>query len=136
MKFENDDLELEMAAATDVGQLRQRNEDEVLTLPEAGAAILADGMGGHQAGDEASRLAVEVIAEAIQHHDPDSEPALAQWLNAANRAILARAAADPACQGMGATVVVAIRRGARLLFTHLGDSRLYRLQDGALAQLT
>lgn len=136
MKFVNENLELELAAATDVGQLRQRNEDEVRTLPAAGAAILADGMGGHQAGDEASRVAVEVIAEEIQKHDQVSESALAQWIDAANQAILALAGANPAYRGMGATIVVSICHGDHMLFSHVGDSRLYRLWNDTLHQLT
>lgn len=136
MKFANDNLEVEIAAVTDVGQFRQRNEDEVCALPEAGAAILADGMGGHQAGDEASRVAVKVIAEEIQKHDQVSEAALAQWIDAANQTILALAGANPAYRGMGATIVVAICQDEYMLFSHVGDSRLYRLWNDTLHQLT
>lgn len=136
MKYSCDTLLLEMATATDVGRVRRRNEDEVRVLPEAGAAVLADGMGGHQAGDEASRLTVEVVSEEIAKADWADEPAMTSWIAAANRAIRELAAAHPPFRGMGATVVLAVCRDETLLFSHVGDSRLYRLWDNELYQLT
>lgn len=129
-------LELDMAMATHVGQVRQRNEDEVLILPAADAAILADGMGGHQAGDVAARLAINIISEEIAKQRSLDLAALDRWIQAANEAIRSVAGTQSAYQGMGATVVVAVRHGAALLFGHVGDSRLYRLGDGELRQLT
>lgn len=122
--------------ATDVGQVRQRNEDEVRILPEAGAAILADGMGGHQAGDVASRLAVEVVADEVKRNERVDQHTLGTWIRAANEAIRGVANTHPAYRGMGATIVVAICQDDLLLFTHVGDSRLYRLWNGTLHQLT
>lgn len=136
MKYSSDSLRLEMAMATDVGRVRQRNEDEARVLPEAGAAVLADGMGGHQAGDEASRLAVEVVTEELLKTRRADEPAMTGWIEAANRAIRELAGAHPAYRGMGATIVVAVCQDGVLLFSHVGDSRLYRLWDNALYQLT
>jgi len=136
MKFSSQHLSLDMALATDVGQVRQRNEDEVRVLPDAGAAILADGMGGHQAGDQAARLAVEIVSGEIQKHQQVSDAALAQWIDAANHAILNLAAANPAYHGMGTTVVVAVCQEGLMWFGHLGDSRLYRQWDDSLHQLT
>lgn len=136
MKFSSDTLKLEMAMATDVGRLRQRNEDEVRILPEAGAAVLSDGMGGHQAGDVASRLAVEVIAEEIIRCDDTGEYAMTEWIEAANQAIRALASTHASYRGMGATIVAAVCRNDELLYSHVGDSRLYGLWDGELHQLT
>lgn len=136
MKYSSDTLRLEMAMATDVGRVRRRNEDEVRILPEAGAAVLADGMGGHQAGDQASRVAVEVVCVEINKHQRVDEQSMTAWIEAANQAIRTLAGANPAYRGMGATIVVAVCRDERLLFGHAGDSRLYRLSDGALRQLT
>lgn len=136
MKYSHDSLRLELAMATDVGQVRQRNEDEVRILPEAGAAVLADGMGGHQAGDVASRLAVEVIAEEITKQERVDQQALGIWIRSANEAIRGVANTHPAYRGMGATIVVAVCQGDLLLFAHVGDSRLYRLWNGTLHQLT
>ncbi len=125
-----------MAMATDVGRIRQRNEDEVRILPEAGAALLADGMGGHQAGDVAARLAIDVVAEEIQKHDHADEQALSQWIEAANQAIRGVASTHSEYRGMGATIVVTVCRDDQLLFSYVGDSRLYGLWDDTLHQLT
>lgn len=136
MKYSHDTLELEMAMASDVGQIRQRNEDEVRILPQAGAAVLADGMGGHQAGDVASRLAVEVVAEEIGKWERADQEALAESIDAANQAIRGLASTHPAYRGMGATVVIAVCQDDHLLFSYVGDSRLYRLWNGTLHQLS
>lgn len=136
MKYSHDTIVLEMATATDVGRIRQRNEDEVRILPEAGAAILADGMGGHQAGDVASRLAIEVIAEEIEKNAEPDEQALRQWIEAANQAIRGVASTHSEYRGMGATIVAALCRDDALLFSYVGDSRLYCLSNDSLQQLT
>ena len=136
MKYEHDTLKLEIAMATDVGRIRQRNEDEVRILPAAGAVVLADGMGGHLAGDVASRLAVEVVTEQIEKAESADEQTLRQWIEAANRAIRSLASSQAAFRGMGATIVVTVCRGDHLLFSHVGDSRLYRLWNTTLHQLT
>lgn len=125
-----------MGMATDVGQVRRRNEDEVRILPEAGAAILADGMGGHQAGDVASRLAIEVIAEELAKHEQADEQLLNEWIEVANQAIRGVASSHSEYRGMGATVVITLCRDDRLLYSHVGDSRLYRLWNNSLHQLT
>jgi len=136
MRFTHETLELEMGMATDVGQVRQRNEDEVRILPEAGAAVLADGMGGHQAGDVAARLAIEVIAEEIAKQEQADEQVMNEWIEAANQAIRGVASTHSEYRGMGATVVVTLCRDDRLIYSHVGDSRLYRLWNSSLHQLT
>lgn len=122
--------------ATDVGRIRQRNEDEVRILPEAGVAVLADGMGGHQAGDVASRLAVEVVEEEVRNHDRADEQTLTAWVRAANEAIRGVARTSYSYRGMGATIVIAVFQEDSILFSYVGDSRLYRLWGDTLHQLT
>ncbi len=134
-------LRIEMAGATDVGRVRSRNEDFLQVLPAEGMAILADGMGGHRAGDVASRMAVEILGEELAQREgaPDEMPdkdALSAALKTANDAIRTVSRNEPDCFGMGATVVVAVFRGARFTAAHMGDSRLYRYADSAIDQLT
>ena len=135
----DDTLRVEMAAATDVGQIRERNEDALRIFPDAGVAVLSDGMGGHNAGNVASHMAVEIIASELVTDAGDrplTEDSLVDALASANESIRAVARSQPECHGMGATVVVAAFLGHRLLAAHLGDSRLYRYWNDQLQQLT
>ncbi len=127
-----------MAGATHVGQVRTRNEDFLRVLPEAGLAILADGMGGHRAGNVASQMAVEVVSDELLREAATlpSEDELAAALKAANDAIRTVARTEPECFGMGATAVVAAFDATRYVAAYLGDSRLYRYHDHELQQLT
>jgi serine/threonine protein phosphatase PrpC len=134
---------LEMTAATDRGMVRARNEDCVAARADAGLAIVADGMGGHNAGEVASRMAVEVItgglagAGGAERLDPKrAETLIAGEIARANRQIhdAGRARRDHA--GMGTTVVVALWYETSLSVGHVGDSRLYRLRARELRQLT
>lgn len=132
------------ASLTDRGSRRRRNEDALLVVPERGLFAVADGMGGHAAGDVASRLAVAALASAV----PDPLPpdlgaeAVGQHLRAAvlaaHEAIVAEAEAIPAQRGMGTTLTVLspLPHQARAVIAHIGDSRVYRVRDGALEQLT
>jgi serine/threonine protein phosphatase PrpC len=117
------------AALTDIGLHRTTNEDAYLEQPPLFA--VADGMGGAQAGEVASRLAVETLAADLAHGAPLHEAALA-----ANAAVYGQARADRAHSGMGTTLTAALQRGDRLEFVHVGDSRLYRLRGGSLQQAT
>jgi protein phosphatase len=135
-------VRIEMGGCTDTGQLREHNEDNLLVHADLGLAAVADGMGGHQAGEVASRIAVEVLAEqlvndreAVPDHD-DAAERLAHVLADANLKILRVAAERPECYGMGATIVAARFRGGRFTVAHLGDSRLYRLRGQDLDQIT
>jgi len=132
---------LEMAGATHVGQLRSRNEDFLRVLPAQGLAILADGMGGHRAGNVASQIAVEILADELTANrgsagELPNEDDLVLALKAANESIRSVAKNEPECFGMGATAVVAAFTDARYIAAHLGDSRLYRYHDNQLEQLT
>jgi PPM family protein phosphatase len=130
---------------SDRGRQRPRNEDALLVAPESGICAVADGMGGHAAGDVASRLAVEALAAAFQRPAAGAEPGpdtltelLVEAFHAANQAILGHAAADLACHGMGTTMTVlaGLTGTPVVVLAHIGDSRAYRLREGRLEQLT
>jgi PPM family protein phosphatase len=117
---------------TDVGRGRPENEDRLLVDDERGLYAVADGMGGHRAGEVASATAVEALQAAFL----DGRP-LDQAVEAANAAVFAKAAADAALQGMGTTLTAAaVLDGHTLLVGHVGDSRAYLMRDGAVAQVT
>jgi len=124
------------ASATNVGLVREANEDALLVTPTM--AIVADGMGGHAAGEVASELAVSVFARLLAE-----QPSLArlnEGLLEANAAILADAQAHPDRTGMGTTLTavmgVEYDTGTALAWVNIGDSRLYQLRDGAIKQIT
>lgn len=142
---------LTMAGLTDPGRLRPENEDCIVLYPEIGLAVLADGMGGHNAGEVASRMAVDVMTrycvdtfatESLKPASAATEPCAAEAgalrgaIEAANTAIHGMAHYNPEYAGMGATVVVALFQDDHLCVGHVGDSRLYRLRGGRLDLLT
>lgn len=133
---------LELAWRTDTGRVRQRNEDAVAVLPEIGLVVVADGVGGASAGDVASRLAAEIICERLEGApippgDSDTARRLTESAIAeANQAVWELAQSDASCAGMGTTVVVGRAGADWLAFANVGDSRLYRLREGALEQLS
>lgn len=134
---ETNPYDYEMVSATDIGRIRTRNEDAVKIFPDDGVAILSDGMGGHRAGDVASQMAVDIIAQKLLDGENSITPErLIDSLEAANHSIREKSLSEPDCHGMGATVVVATFAQQRLLIAHAGDSRLYRFADGKLEQLT
>jgi protein phosphatase len=131
------------AAFTDPGRVRQSNEDSVFADQETGLLIVADGMGGHAAGEIASGLAIQIITDFLRQPLPFGErqpeiaaSLLSQAIDQANLAIRARAAQDPMLHGMGTTLVVAICRGASFSLAHLGDSRAYLIRGGQIRQVT
>lgn len=127
---------LRAASATDVGQVRQNNEDSLLV--SSALFAVADGMGGHAAGEVASNIAVEMLAERFQADH--SANGLADAVRAANRAVWERAQAEHHLRGMGTTLtaVALVKDGDDevLAVVNVGDSRAYRLQKGELEQLT
>jgi protein phosphatase len=130
-------LTLDWSALTDRGLQRAFNEDALMAEPPVFA--VADGMGGHGAGDVASGLAIEAMAALAARGAivPDDVVAAVE---AANRRILAKAAEDPARAGMGTTLtglaLVESEGSQRWMVFNIGDSRVYRFADGELAQLT
>jgi protein phosphatase len=127
-----------MYGRTHVGRVRENNEDTFLLMPEIGLAVLADGMGGHAAGEVASRLAVDTLVRELPNHLAASPAphALLQAITEANSAVLAAAARNPTWAGMGTTLVATLFSTPNINVAHVGDSRAYRLRDGELALLT
>ncbi len=137
---------------TDVGLQRDHNEDSYAVLAEYDLFIVADGMGGHRAGDVASRLATDAIAEFFRstaqedatwpfHFDTslsEDENRLVTGIRVANRRIFERSIRSRDCAGMGTTVVGALysRKKNRLFVGHVGDSRAYRVRHKQIQQLT
>jgi protein phosphatase len=134
-------VKLEYDVQTDVGRWRPANEDAHLLRPEASLFAVADGMGGHAAGEIASHLAIDTIAALP---DPARVPPneLSEFLKTqverANDAILADTREKPEHNGMGTTLTALAftARATQAVFAHIGDSRLYRCRGGQLEQLT
>ncbi len=116
---------------TDIGCLRDHNEDSLVVTPPLFA--VADGMGGHAAGEVASEIAVRVLSELAPEH-PDVE-ALGRAIEEANRAVIQAAREGRGRQGMGTTMTAAMLEGERLVIAQVGDSRAYLLHQGKLQQL-
>jgi len=121
------------AGTSDTGRKRRRNEDSYVVAPPLFA--VADGMGGAQAGEIASKLA----AATLEDTDPGAtsgEERVTTLIQEANRRVHERATADPSTSGMGTTMTVALVEGRTVTFGHVGDSRAYRYRSGAIEQVT
>jgi len=134
-------MQFEMNGITHQGMVRINNEDSISTLPELGIAILADGMGGHQAGEVASSMAVEMIKQFYSDADMPNgkdakEDSLLEAIDLANTAVFELSQERPECAGMGTTIVVSQFVDGRIITAHVGDSRLYRLRDSEFEQVT
>ncbi len=127
------------AGLSDVGKERKHNEDRYILLPEFGVFVVADGMGGHQSGEVASRMAASTVAGYFRSSKNGSiRDSLVSALSDANAKIFARADDSRAHRGMGTTIVAAAYcpGDAMLYIAHAGDSRCYRVRDGRMEQLT
>jgi protein phosphatase len=128
------------AGRTDVGIIRSGNEDNFLMVPDKGIFIVADGMGGHAAGEVASEMAVRVIAREIGSlqglNDEQVAERMRLSIRAANGAIFERTLTEHDKRGMGTTVTGLTLFGNRFLLGQVGDSRAYLLRDGKLTQVT
>lgn len=127
-------MNVAVGVQTDVGRVRKGNEDSYLL--EAPVYAVADGMGGHIAGDVASATAVSVISDGIAAEPPRTGNALADLVSSANDAIWDKARSDPSLRGMGTTCTLLMIDGDVAHIAHVGDSRAYLLRDGSLRQLT
>ena len=127
---------IEAVHLTDTGRQREANEDSYFASPPLFA--VADGMGGAQAGEVASRVAVEAFERAGSAGDGDLPPEelLRRTVQLANRRIFELAQGDSSRSGMGTTLTAALLRGDEISFGHVGDSRAYVLRDGKLKQIT
>ena len=135
-------MQLTWAARTDTGRIRAGNEDSLYAVASEsrGLFIVADGMGGHAAGEVASEMAVAIVADELQGLDgpeaPDAQERIAQSLRRANDAIYRRTVIESDKQGMGTTASVLLLSDAGYIIGQVGDSRIYQLRDGTLRQLT
>jgi PPM family protein phosphatase len=123
-------MNVKVGAATDIGQVREGNEDSYLV--EEPLYAVADGMGGHRGGEVASSLALETVQQLFERH----EGTLVDQVVQANRAVFDRSQTDRSVSGMGTTLTAALIDGEKVHLVHVGDSRAYLLRDGALTQLT
>ena len=149
---------LEFASMSDTGKIRSHNEDAVIVSGDAGFVVLADGMGGYNAGEVASSMATTIIQQVIESqiqeslladasatvdtagaavdHPTGAEALLVNAIESANLAIFDASVQVPDYTGMGTTVVVALFHDHGVTVAHVGDSRAYRLRDGVLSQIT
>jgi protein phosphatase len=133
---------LEYAWRTDRGRVRAGNEDAVVVDPALGFLLVADGIGGARAGEVASALAAEVVAKrfrqdmAYRLHPDAAKTFVETAIQDANLAIWTLSKAEPEFSGMGTTVVAGVVGDDWLAFGYVGDSRLYRLREGRLEQLS
>jgi protein phosphatase len=144
-------MEYAAAARTDVGRKRQGNEDSLCVAPDLGLYVVADGMGGHAAGEVASRLAVDTIRECMQNYLGGADPAvpaqpvptgsreaafLLRSIQIANRMIFDAAQGRREYRGMGTTLVSVLAVNDTVALAHVGDSRIYRIRDDRIVQLS
>jgi PPM family protein phosphatase len=135
-------VQLSTSLLSDVGKVRGNNEDSVAEDRNLGLVVLADGMGGYQAGEVASRMAVAKVIEVMrsQHHLARDFETLCGLLKSAveqaNRAIFDSAHEHVQYQGMGTTIVACAASSDRFAVASVGDSRLYRYRGGELTQIT
>lgn len=144
---------LNFVAQTDVGQVRDHNEDYISCIEHLGLGVLADGMGGLNAGEVASSMSVNLLMEelvawregesTVEHElpaDTEEMPIVARivkfLIEKANSTVFHVSQTQPQCRGMGTTVVVAVFHDNRVTIGHIGDSRVYRFRDGKLEQVT
>jgi serine/threonine protein phosphatase PrpC len=144
---------LHIAKRTDVGRVRDHNEDFIFTDSTRGIAVLADGMGGMNAGEVASSMSVHVVVDELvgfvdgastlqsadieEDEQPSSEIGFMQaTVEKANSAVFHVSQTQPQCRGMGTTIVATLFQDDKVVVGHIGDSRLYRFCNGELDQIT
>jgi PPM family protein phosphatase len=134
-------MKLNSYSLTDVGRKRDHNEDSFLVRDDVGLFAVADGMGGHQAGERASRMALDTLANVLRAPESPAEredvlQRLRDATQAAGAAIFDAAQSDPTLQGMGTTMTCLWFHGGRAYLAHVGDSRAYLFRDGRAQQLS
>ena len=144
---------LQFVTRTDVGQVRDHNEDFITENEGMGFAVLADGMGGLNAGEVASSMAVHLLIDALAEYRngsslvaaeinrldsdlPAESQVLRKLVEKANDSLFHVSQTQPQCQGMGTTVVAAYYHNDKVSVAHIGDSRMYRFRAGVLEQIT
>jgi PPM family protein phosphatase len=131
-------MTFDIGSLTDVGRRRPGNEDslDVLPMGEGTLCVVADGMGGHQAGEVASRLAVETIRHVFLRNDAEPAEALSTAIRVANRSVFDESESDPEKQGMGTTVVCALLHNGRAYLANVGDSPAFLVRGNEAMQVT
>lgn len=136
---------LTSASITDIGLVRQNNEDICAELPDCRFFVIADGMGGHQAGEIASKTAVETLLEIVKKANKEKLPRqpltesfnfLKHAIEVVNTAVYQKGRSLPELKGMGTTLCFLYFHDQGLIYGHVGDSRIYRLRNHKLEQLT
>ncbi len=130
---------LRLGCVTDVGKVRDINQDCFAIDLERGLVMVADGMGGHLAGEKAAQSAVEVVSALLSEQDPrqgDVQANIQRAVQEANRQIVQASMSDASMRGMGTTATVAIVDGEHVFLGHVGDSRAYLVRDGIIEQIT
>ncbi len=128
---------------TDLGQKRENNEDTIFVSNQSigcleNLYIVADGMGGHKAGQIASKEAVEIVVEYMKNNCVENEPLdnLISAINVANEKVFELGRSNQEYESMGTTIVAATLNGSNLFVGNVGDSRLYKISDGQISQIT
>lgn len=141
---------IDFAEMTDTGRVRDHNEDAIGSDPDLGLMVLADGMGGYNAGEVASGIAVQIVSElategATRENRDEIDPhsgmmrqsiVLRDAVYRANKIIFQTAQSQTHCEGMGTTIVACMFYDNKVSIAHVGDSRAYRLRGGSFEQLT
>ncbi len=127
---------LEAVSLSDKGCVRSNNEDCCLIEPELGLYVLADGMGGARAGERASRIAVDTVAEIVLMAQQRDSQVLLSAVEEANKRVLDAAHSDPTLEGMGTTLVAALEQEESLSIASVGDSRAYLFDDAGFRAIT
>ena len=141
---------LEIASHTDPGMVRSNNEDSIASIAEKGLVVLADGMGGYNAGEVASGMATTVITTELrqwleQHEPQEPDPQngqkaamkiLQEQVTKANTSIYQASQSQPQYAGKGTTLVIALFYDNKMMVAHIGDSRLYRMRGDEFSQVT
>jgi len=140
--FKDGVMVVRMVTASDVGLQRKNNEDSCALVEEAGLCVVADGMGGHLGGEIASNIAIESVTEAFRDRPTNGQDErkdaelLTKCIKSANKEIYRRGNADAALKNMGTTIVAAVLSGGYIVTANVGDSRIYRVRDKKLEQIT
>lgn len=131
-------MPFEIGALSDVGRWREGNEDVfgVLPLPDGALCLVADGMGGHQAGEVASQLALDVLRERFEKEDAPAAETLVEAIQSANETILRESLADEAKKGMGTTIVCALLGSGHAQLANVGDSSAFLVRGEQVRPLT
>jgi protein phosphatase len=130
-------MKLAAAGLTDVGRERDHNEDNILVEPELGLFLVADGMGGHRAGEVASALARDTIAHELRASSTGSRlQALEQAIRTANARVVQEGQQNRNRKGLGTTIVAIVQDGETVGIAHAGDSRCYLMRAGQLQRMT